>query len=161
MPWSPVRISLKKLSIPIHTIDEISTPKAGGTRLRIGSSNGSVGQKIALKGNSFLFVLGYLFILFTVRQSVHRKEHRYKCIIISYHEITVRLRNRRFITLINISMTGLAILATEGSTSEAATAREGRASKTKVETVIVKIDSNLMWLGIDSDKFSVSRLGLL
>jgi hypothetical protein len=71
---------------------DMSTPNVGGTNSRTGCKRGSVGQYIALIGNLSLFVLGY-------------------------HEIMVRLKNKRFIVIIKLSSIGLAIRTATSSTS--------------------------------------------
>lgn len=50
MPCGPVKISRQNDSNIIQIIADMSTPKAGGTKLRTGTSKGSVGHMMALKG---------------------------------------------------------------------------------------------------------------
>jgi hypothetical protein len=60
IPCCPVRISLRKLRIMIHTMEDMSTPKAGGISSLTGCARGSVGHTIILNGNRFTSVFGYL-----------------------------------------------------------------------------------------------------
>ena len=59
IPCWPVTISRRKLKIITQTIDDMSTPNAGGIRLRTGLSNGSVGHAMILYGNLLRSVFGY------------------------------------------------------------------------------------------------------
>ena len=81
-----------------YTCDDLMIPLTGGTRLRTGSSNGSVGHTMTEYGSCFKSVLGY-------------------------HEMTTLHRKNTLRVLIKTSRTGRAKL-TEGS-SPAALALKG------------------------------------
>ena len=52
-------ISFKKDKNATQIIGETSTPKAGGTSVRVAFKNGSVGHESTLVGNLFKFTWGY------------------------------------------------------------------------------------------------------
>ena len=59
IPCWPVNNSLIKPRSMIHTIADMSTPKAGGINARAGSNKGSVGQTAMTYGNFLMSVFGY------------------------------------------------------------------------------------------------------
>ena len=126
IPCCPVRISWRKLSKLIQTIAETSTPKAGGTSSRTGTSKGSVGHTIALKGSIVKSVFGY-------------------------HDMTVRQTKRKFIANINASKTGEMTLAIAIDPSVASATRGIIDNPTvTIDTKVIRWFENLSCFGCPS-----------
>ena len=63
MPWGPSRISLAKLMMATHTTGDTSTPKEGGTTLRVGARIHSVGKYTSSHGIFRPSVSGYQVVM--------------------------------------------------------------------------------------------------
>lgn len=124
----------------------MSTPKAGGTRLRVGCSSGSVGQTAKLKGKSLRLVLGN-----QERMVLHKKKN-----VIMLMKVSRARRKGKSGESVRSAPSAAAALTTAATAVVSSSANAARGAtiaraKGKARQVLVTVPSLAVFMGVVDD----------